>query len=448
MISRDLFSEVFHGIKAAADRISHPGKLFVAYSGGVDSHVLLHLLAGNRNKLPFAAIEALHVDHGLQAQSKEWALYCRQICRDLDVPYRCIVITETCKSGHSRESWARDVRYKALAKRLAPGDILVTAHHRDDQTETFILNAMRGSGPHGLSAISSLRRLGHGWLSRPMLALNRAAIESYARHHGLDWIDDTTNADVRFDRNFVRLSVMPLLESRWGSVSKTVSRVVELQQEAAQVLDAYADDILQSAGCGTAGRLPVSVLSELRPEVRRLVVRRWIKVNGFPIPDLVHINSIEACVLDARAGAQACVHWKGAVLRRYRGQLYLMPKLAPVPDDFVKQWDLKTTLPLSWGTLATTAVTGEGLSQIALNAAAVTVQLRRGGERCHPVGRQHSQTLKRLFQEWGVPPWERGRVPLIFADRKLAAVGSICICNPFGAKPDEVGRKIRWRPGY
>lgn len=206
--------------------IAHPQicRLIVGYSGGLDSHVLLHGLAMHRPYWLTQKLEAIYVDHGLQTASAVWGEHCAEVCRDLNMPFRVLKIDARPVPGESPEAAARRARYAALAAELGFDSALLTAHHRDDQAETLLLQLLRGAGPYGLAAMPAVSRLGQGRLLRPFLEVDRAELLAYAGKHGLRWIEDASNTDTGFDRNYLRHRVLPLLRERWPAVNRTLSR--------------------------------------------------------------------------------------------------------------------------------------------------------------------------------------------------------------------------------
>lgn len=418
-------------------------RLRVAYSGGRDSHVLLHALARLRAELP--PLEAVHVDHGLQADSPAWARHCAAVCAALDVPLVSLQVAAHPRAGESPEAAARRARYAALAERMMPGDCLLTAHHQDDQAETLLLQLLRGGGPHGLAAMAELSAFAGGWHARPLLGVAGEELQRYAEAEALRWIEDPSNADPTFDRNYLRHAVMPRLEARWPAAARILARGARHQAEAAQLLDEVASQDL--ALCRADGHsLHISALIGLSPARRRNVLRYWLKSRGYPPPDSVRLAQIEETLLQARPDRMPAVHWPGVAVRRYRDRLFALPPRPAVDSALRLPWDMTTLLPLPDGTtLSAVAVCGAGVKAALCRQQAVTVRYRQGGEHCRPGPRAAERTLKHLLQEAGVPPWERERLPLIFVGDRLAAVADYWVCAPCGADGDEPGLRIAWQ---
>ncbi len=421
-------------------------RYWVAFSGGLDSHALLHASTVLRSKRGLPQLFAAHINHGLHPEADNWERHCAQICQALRVPFRAIRVRAQARLGESPEAAARQARYQALASLVAEGDLLLTAHHRDDQAETVLLQLLRGAGPWGLAAMPDYKPFGKGWLGRPLLSIPRATLERYGNAQKLSWIRDSSNADTRYDRNFIRHHVLPRLTARWPSINRTLSRVAANQQDAACLLD----ELAAADGAAIAGQVPGTLsrteLVALAPARQRNVVRYWLRSRDLPVPGRVHI---EAVLLDAAIGneqASPRICWAGAEVRRYRDVIYgLRPRSAGLTLQPAQRWNLAAPLQLAQGRLSATTVRGAGLRACLVERASVEVKFRVGGERCRPAGRRHTRMLKKLFQEQGVPPWERGGLPLIYIDGALAAVADLWLCEPFAARRDERGWLLSWQ---
>lgn len=384
-------------------------------------------------------VRAVHVDHGLQASSSAWAAHCTAVCDALDVPLTVIPVRCDLDAGHSYEEAARAARYQAFERLLCGGEALLLAHHREDQAETVLLRLLRGAGVRGAAAMPPMRLLGDGYLARPLLDVARDDIALYAATHRLVWIDDPSNSDPRFDRNYLRHAVLPLLAERWPGYAATLARSAEQAQEASELADALAD--LDLAACGDAGGLCVGPLRALPDARRRNVVRRWLmQVHGVRPPPRAKLVSGLAALLDAAPDRMPKLGWDDHEVRRYRDRL-IVRSVADAADPEPIEWDLRSPLSLPGGMLRVESVVGSGLRQD-LRERRVEVRFRVGGERCRPAGRSQSQSLKKLLQEAGVPPWERAALPLIYVDGALAAVAGLWVCEGFQAAPGEPGLRL------
>ncbi len=425
---------------------AHPNirRLIVGFSGGLDSHVLLHLLAMHRASWPERTLAAVYVDHGLQVSSAAWGEHCAGVCLELGVLFRRLKIDACPAPGESPEAAARRARYAALAAELRPDAALLTAHHRDDQAETLLLQLLRGAGPHGLAAMPTVSRLGQGWLLRPVLDVDRAELLAYAQAHRLHWIEDASNEDTRFDRNYLRHRILPLLRERWPAVSRNLARSAQWCAETAAWLDAEADADRTCVVTHRSDALNIPTLRQLSEIRQRNLLRHWLRQLGLPTPDRRQLRHILHDALTAGRDRQPCIRWPGGEVRRYRASLYAMPPLAPhdARQTFVWRPDPNGYPPLELpglGLLRLQRMIGVGLREPALADAAMIVRFRRGGERFRPVGRYHSQELKKLLQEAGIPSWERDRLPLLYRDQTLLAAVGLGIAADHAAGPGETG---------
>ncbi len=415
----------------------------IAYSGGVDSHVLLHAMALLADALP-AALTAVHIDHQLLPQSGEWATHCRAVCAALGVPFEVLQVDASPAGGESPEAAARRARYQALAGWL-PGDaVLLTAQHREDQAETLLLQLFRGAGPRGLAAMPLVTPFGAGRLARPLLEHSRADILAYARQQRLRWVEDPSNNDLRYDRNLLRRELLPAIRQRWRGVHKVLARAARLQADQAELAAALAQiDLERCRGGDHVGQLACRPLLEMSRARQFNLLRHWIDSNGLPIPARTVLDQLVDSVLWARRDASPRLQWPGAEVRRYRDHLYAMPPLPPTDNTARFTWNINEPLRLPDGSLLTaTAATGSGLRVD--GDAWLEIRFRQGGEVLQPAGRQGHHALKQLFQEWRLPDWERSRVPLVFRRGVLVAVADFCVCEGFQALSGQPGCALRW----
>lgn len=422
--------------------------LLVAFSGGLDSSVLLHLLAGSA-QANTRGLRALHVHHGLQADADAWAAHCQAVCDGLGVALRIMRVRVDQPSPLGPEGAARAARHAAFAAELRAGEVLALAHHRDDQAETFLLRALRASGPDGLSAMRAWRAYGEGWLWRPLLDTPRDALHAYAQAHGLRWLEDPSNADTALDRNFLRQQVMPLLRTRWPGVHASFARAAELQADAATLLQ--GDDARALASVRTADPAVIRADAlQAWPTARRArVLRMWIDTLDLPPLPAQAIARVETELLGARADAQAAFGWSGAVVRYWRGLLHAGVRRAPLSADWSAQWTLDERLSLPGG--GTLAIEGDPLTErdgeFASPPLPLRVHARRGGERITLPGRTHTHALKHVLQDLGVPPWERAALPLVSdAQGTLLAAGDLVYSASFDAWLRARGARLAWSP--
>lgn len=401
-----------------------PARWIVAFSGGLDSTVLLHALAKSATS---SEILAVHIDHGLHADAGQWQQHCRTFAGNLGVAYETSTVAVALKPENGLEADARRVRYDAFAGIVRSGDCLLSAHHEDDQAETLLLNLMRGSGPAGLAGIGLQQSFSRGRLLRPLLGVSREAIEAYAKRHRLEWIDDPSNEDSRFDRNFLRNEVMPKLASRWPAVSNRLRRSAELVGESSELLNDLAD--IDLAVLGTRQRLSVSRLQALSAARQRNVLRRAVRLCGLPPLPSTRAYQIISEMLPARADAQPLVTWDGACVRRYRDNLFVMASPSPRvsdPEALLRPGDAAFNLGGGLGSLQLCAGNDKGIDPD-LAANGLAIRFRDGGETIRIADQGPTKKLKKLLQEEGIVPWMRGAIPLLFAEQKLVAVADIWV---------------------
>ncbi|NNF40229.1 MAG: tRNA lysidine(34) synthetase TilS [Woeseiaceae bacterium] len=409
-----------------------PSRYVVAFSGGLDSTVLLHALSGQA-RYRSVPILAVHVDHGLQEDSGSWSEHCRAVAEALGVDFLNRSISVQLESGKGPEASARDARYGALQAELRYGDWLLSAHHREDQAETLLLNLVRGSGPMGIAGIGAVRRFGPGWLLRPLLDMSRDALLEYAEREGLQWLEDPSNVDRRFDRNFLRHEVVPRLKTRWADIAARLQRSARHAGEAAELLATLAEIDLATLG-GDAGRLPVEGLLSLSTARQKNVLRYALRSLGLATPTTLQLHRILTEVIPAREDGQPLVSWPGASVRRYRDWLYLLPeKLAEVPAA-IDAPSGAVVLGAGLGRLQFCPGAERGLAE-ALVARGLRIRFRQGGEKFKPLGQRHTRKLKKLLQEEAVVPWMRDRLPLVYAGDELVAVGDLWLAASAVSEP-------------
>ncbi len=415
----------------------------VAYSGGCDSHVLLHALVAIQDQFPTATISALHINHGLAEEADRWAAHCQQVAAGLGVTFQAVPVDGLGGAGESPEAAARQARYHIFAQLMAEGDGLLLAHHENDQAETLLLQLFRGAGVRGLAAMPRHTTFAKGWLGRPLLGLDRPQLRDYARDAGLDWIEDPGNQSSDIDRNFLRHNIIPDLLPRWPALTRTLARTAQHQAAASHLLDELAATDLQTLQGRHAGCLSIHILSTLSRERQDNVLRYWIYQQGISMPSSVQLRRIQTEIVSARDDAQPQVGWADSVVRRYRDDLYLLPLKATLGKSKSLNWDLKTGLRLADGRrLKLERQPGVGLTISLQGRADVSVRFRKGGEVCRPLGRKQAHRLKTLWQEWGVPPWQRDQIPLIYVGEEIAQVLGYCICEPWQANAGEAGLVI------
>jgi len=415
-----------------------PSRYIIAFSGGLDSSVLLHALVQTRQQHGKSLL-AVHVDHRLQPDSEKWATHCERVANEFGVEFVGDAVTIDHNAGLGPEAAARDARYGVLRRHVGTTDWLLSAHHRDDQAETLLINLLRGSGPAGIAGIPALRKFADGWLVRPLLEVSRNSLAKYAGKYGLKWIDDPSNEESRYERNFLRNEVLPLLDSRWPDASLRLSKSAGFAREAAELLTEFADADLASTG-NTVDRLDVAALRALTPARQKNVLRRAINLAGLPPASSRQLQSIIDELLPARDDAAPLVRWDGAEVRRFRDRVYLLAA-TPVPEFAGRRLSADPlSLGAGLGRLMLEQDSGPGLSEDCVRAG-LTLKLRAGGEEFKPLGQAHTRKLKKLLQEECIVPWMRDRLPLIYSGERLVAVADLWLASDV-AVPG--GAHVRW----
>jgi tRNA(Ile)-lysidine synthase len=424
-------------------RFHQPTGCLVALSGGLDSTVLLDLMAQLRSGLGYP-VRAVHIHHGLQAQADRWLTLCETLCAERGIPLDTHHLRLEPRPGESLEAVAREARYQALAQSMFPGDLLLTAQHQDDQAETLLLQLIRGSGPAGLAAMPEHVRFGPGWLARPLLTVSRQTLETYAREHDLSWQEDPSNRDLRFDRNFLRHQVIPMLRERWPAVSETLARSARYAGELLELVNEEVDEDLDRVRIAHSDTLSIPALRGFHSVRLRHLLRRWIGSRGARMPNSKKLARIEREAVFGRPDASPEIRWGNWSVRRFREGLYLLDEPLPEPPVNALDWPAHLPLELPDGGRLRAVASETGVSAERWQNACIEVRFRQGGERCQPAGRGHRHPLKKLFQEWGIPPWERERLPLIFLDGSLAVIPGLVVCEGFAAAPGEPALQVEW----
>ncbi|MCW1246230.1 tRNA lysidine(34) synthetase TilS [Pseudomonas sp. SAICEU22] len=408
----------------------------IAFSGGLDSTVLLHLLASLARTQGLPPLSAIHVHHGLQAVADAWPEHCRKVCEALGVPLQ--VVSVEVRPGASVERAARDARYAAFIAATQENDILLTAQHRDDQAETLLFRLLRGAGARGLAAIPRQRPLGQGYLLRPLLDVSRAELEAYASRHGLSWVEDPSNDDHRYARNYLRQRVFPVLAEQWPQASMTLARSAAHLSEAQGLLDELAQIDLERALSASAydwlglRSLELAPLRNLSPARQRNALSHWL-ASVTKLPDSDHWAGWDS-LRDAREDGHPVWRFADGEMHRTGGRIWWLSDhwLQPVSGPI--EW-LEVDQPL--------LLPGNGrvILRGAAPAGALCIRYRQGGEVMELPGRGH-RDLKRLLNENGVPAFVRGRLPLLYQDEQLLG-----LANLPGLDKDPNGTwQLTWQP--
>jgi len=416
--------------------------LYVAYSGGVDSSVLLHALCVLQSEFDYQ-LAAFHIHHGLVKDADNWVAHCQAICQQLQIPLKIHYLKDKPKKGESLEAWARGRRREIFAHYLDRGDkLVVTAQHQNDQAETLLLQLLRGSGSRGLAAMPRMAPLASGRLARPLLSLSRNAILDYAERQGLRWVEDDSNRDTGFDRNYLRHQLWPVLLQRWPAAAETIARSAELLARDNRVLDHYCEQLLQRCSDDCRSRLALAGLASLEQDSQLLLVRYWMRQNAFNVPSSKRLRAALAMFLEASESANPSLQWGRNRLSRYRQHLYLHRQLAPLPENL--------RVPVN------TSFFIDGIGEFCLEPAFpgftldaqhnCQIRFRRGGERLQLHSDGPHRSLKHLLQDWGVPPWLRARMPLLYDGDQLVAVADLAVAASFRAVSAQHSYRLRRLP--
>ncbi|PCJ19003.1 MAG: tRNA lysidine(34) synthetase TilS [Gammaproteobacteria bacterium] len=425
---------------------------WVGYSGGLDSHLLLLALSKIVARFDGVTLHAVHVNHQLQDQALGWEKHCQSVADQLAVPLSIERVNVDLDHSAGLEAAAREARYGVFKTHLSGSDVLFLAHHQDDQAETLLLRLMRGSGATGLAAMAALSAFENMLLARPLLNVSRDAIEAYAQAHQLKWVEDPSNDDRRYDRNYVRSEIMPLLKSRWPAAASNMARSAELLRMENQQMDLLLAPFYEQA-MDKQQRLDIRCLKPLPEITQGQLIRGWLKKLNLPYPSRVNLQRILREVIAAPIDGKPLVRWGVAEVRRYEHWLYGMPVQTPLDTQQVLAWDFSETLVISGLGCLVAQVDPEHEQALALRKPVggeqVSVRFRQGGEKCRPSRAEHqgkakTKALKKLMHDYQIPPWLRDRTPLIYYDDQLAAVLGGWVCDGFAAPKGQAGYCLTW----
>ncbi|MCP1676166.1 tRNA(Ile)-lysidine synthase [Natronocella acetinitrilica] len=425
------------GVLQALRELGADSVVHVGFSGGADSLALLHALSESRGAAPWE-LRAVHVNHHLQDAADAWEEHCQRVCDALDLP---LTVLHVYPAGDANlEARARAARYQAWAELLKPGEALVTAHHQDDQAETLLLRALRGSGVDGLAAIPASRSLGAGRLLRPLLDVPRASLRHYVAEHGLHPVEDPSNACLARDRNFLRHEILPRLQQRWPDAVGVLARLADAAAESRRL----GRDLAGVDGLPDGPVLDCTRLWALPGRRRRNLVRAWLQSLSLPPPGRQRLVQGLHDLLHAEPDRRPELRWPGGRIRRYRESLYADDGIDPPPFTAPRPWRGEERLLLPSGVLHTRCSSGAGL-RAGVISSGVMVGGYRPGEYCQPVGRPH-RPVKKLLQEAGIPPWSREQWPRLRLHGEIIAIPGVCICENHAADSGEPGLELRYEP--
>ena len=413
----------------------------VALSGGVDSVVLLHLLHQLQKRQNFT-LKASHVHHGLSKNADKWVKFCEKLCTKLSIPLDVNYVKLPQKKSLGIEGEARQLRYEKLLQ--SQTDLVVLAHHEDDQAETFLLQLIRGAGVKGLSSMAHFDATRRLW--RPLLNASRIDIESYAKKHKLKWIEDESNQNIDFDRNFIRSKILPILKNRFSHITKVISRSSSHLAEAQHLLDdlAKVDLKIHLKSINYKHKLNVKTLYKLSNARAKNVLRFWLEINDQMMPSKDLLDELLRQVLTAKKDATIKIHLsKFYEIRRYQDEIYIVSNNKKKPKNYEIIWAGESEIILPNGhKLTFKKVKGRGINLKFLRDQKLKIRNRKGGEFFKPDSKRPTKKIKQLLQESDLTPWERDFLPLIFVGDQLASVPNFGVDIKYQSKPQETGLMV------
>lgn len=439
-------------LQRAIKNIPVDSRYVIALSGGLDSMALLHFTLSCLQDRA-ANIVVLHVHHGLNAAADRWAEYCQQVCQSLSLEC-CIEKVRVKPSGEGLEAAAREARYQVFERYLTDGGTLLQGHHQNDQAETVLMRLMRGSGPEGLAGIPQQRALSAGQLFRPWLGVPRALLLQQVEQFQLGWIEDDSNSDLKYDRNFIRHQLIPLLLTRWPATLDSLSRVSERATQAHQQISGWASGrlgALLSPRYLQDQALMLAPLREYSAYEQRILLREWLDFQGLAHPSDATFERIWSELIPARHDAQPELRWGGNCLRRYQGCVFCLSvellnqenpeycyTLALPEEGVSQQLDFgPTSLKLALSSTDDLVLTGAMLLRLPDPDETLVLRTRTGGESMRLPGSGGTRSLKKILQERGVPPWCRQSLPLIYYGENLVCVADVVIADGCAASADQ-----------
>jgi tRNA(ile)-lysidine synthase len=411
-------------------------QFLIGFSGGLDSTALLALFAKLREKQPHFQLRAIHIHHGLSSNADAWATHCENLCQQFQIPL--LIQRVNVNMANGIEAGARQARYEAIAQHIFPQEWLATAHHLQDQTETFFLALKRGSGLQGLSAMQAQSTVYNVPIFRPLLSFNRQQLLNFVQQQGITWIEDESNADNQYDRNFLRNQILPDLRQRWGHFDSAVQRCAQHCYEQQQLLNELLAEEYQKNVDKTDRTFKVQHFADYSAIKQRALLRLWLQECGVAMPSLVQLEHLISDVIFAKPDTQPQFRLENNIVRRYQHKLFITPIFTDISsNDIEAELDKPIALPDNLGTLRLqktlqkmTALWHDENGNIyketlALPLEGTKVWIRfgySGKVKLTPKG--VNQDIKKVWQNLNVPPWQRQRIPLIFYDDKLqSAVG-------------------------
>jgi len=413
-------------------------RLVVGLSGGIDSVVLLHALVAAPVSKPIVAI---HINHGLQKEANSWQQFCEDFCRTLEVELEAVIV-EVDRSGSLEEN-ARRARYSAFEDFLKSGDLLLLAHHADDQLETILFNLFRGSEAFGVRGMPLARKIDGAWLFRPLLDTRRSVIEAYSQLNNLVWVEDASNQDIQMDRNYLRHELLPAITARFPSAEKALLNGLKRDRVATRLIEDIAKTDLDRVLSENGGLQLEGLLDLVAPRIVNLL-REYLHLKNLPFPSGKMLRECAGVMAHSRIDTVPVLNWLAYEFRRHGDAFYLLHALDKVDPTTRTDWVPGEPLEIGGGTLKAELTEGNGI--LAENVSQLEVRFRQGGEK---IKLDHSRKIKKLFQENNVPEWLRCRMPLVFRGDELIAIPGIpawniasVVSKSSRAHPGEIGWKF------
>lgn len=423
--------------------------LYLGLSGGLDSSVLLHVLAQYSRLHSHVNLTAVYINHNLQLESKDWISFNQSLCARYNIAFQFYDVNVDTDSSLGLEAEARTARYNVFSELInAKDNILLTAHHLNDQAETFLLQLMRASGPKGLSAMPMIKRFSSGFQLRPLLHISRYQLSQYAVEHQLAWISDKTNLDIKYDRNFIRNKIIPQIEERWPTFIDSAAKSAKYCAEHEEVLNSYLDGDLNK--CKLASKiLDLNLFIHYDIHKQKLLLRRWLHQSSmrdygtsYSLGDKRLKEIIDNCIY-AGSDTNSKVQLGKYIIKKFQNKLYLLTEESftnlsvPISDSKL-EYTMGSVLKIEkLGIKITSKYVGNSCDKFKLNLskeAKLSIRFRVQGERCRPVGRRGSVSVKKLLQENNIPPWQRHLVPILYVDEEIVSVIGVKNCEPYANK--------------
>ena len=419
-------------------------KLGIAFSGGLDSSVLLNLISDQ--VIPKDRITALHINHGINNDSDKWEEFCAQIADGLGVDFKSWKLKDLDKIS---EDILRNKRHEVFKSWADHNDLIITGHHLDDHIETVLFRLFRGTGIKGLEGIREISKVRDINFYRPFLKNKKKEILKYAQEHNLSWVEDDSNRESKFSRNMIRNDLMPKIISRWPSIGKSIGKLSEEAKWNQKILTDIAREDLAYIDA-RKDKINMQRLKSLSNERQKNVIVFWLNnENDIYVPSKLIFQILSSVAEPSSESRSFIIHSDSLntdiriIVSSKEIRMVDQGSLRPLPENLRVNWDLKKSIKIPSGELSTQESYGKGLDKKYLKDD-VIIKARVGGERCKPFGRDKSQKIKNLFQEFEIPDWKRNSIPLIYINDRIAAVGDLWVCDEFHTNLDESGISIVW----